>query len=347
MEIDKQTTGQPAIAPRIIAMTDFPPIDVIPGSTFKQGDPPEKYSDPDDVQSLIRLLLYTNDLEIEALVASAGSLANIARKQNILDVLDVYEQVHPNLIKHDPRYPTADALRSITVEGLDGTWGSPHFGRSGLPIDDMLGEDKDTEASNTIIHIVDKPDDRPVWVCVWGGPCEVAQAIWKVRHTREPEAFAQFLSKLRIFQIGRQDNTADWMLDNFPDLFVITSENNYKGMFWNSPGSDPALSDLDWANENLRQGHGPLGAVYPRSGWNHETPGVWEGDTPSYLHLVSAVRGVNDPDEPDEGGWGGKFVQPDPEKKHWFDDPMGPKAVYQWRAEVQEEFKRRADWMLP
>ena len=67
MEIDKQTTGQPAIAPRIIAMTDFPPIDVIPGSTFKQGDPPEKYSDPDDVQSLIRLLLYTNDLGVATL----------------------------------------------------------------------------------------------------------------------------------------------------------------------------------------------------------------------------------------------------------------------------------------
>ena len=347
MIMEKQKDSQSSAKPRVIAMTDFPPINVIPGSTFKEGEPREMYSDPDDVQSLIRLLLYSNDLEIEALIASAGSLANIARKKNILDVLDVYEQVQPNLIKHDHRYPTADTLRSVTWQGLDGAWGSPHFRRQGLPIDDMLGETKDTEASEAIIRIIDKPDDRPVWVCVWGGPCEVAQAIWKVQHTRSAQEFSSFLSKLRIFQIGRQDNTADWMLNNFPELFIITSENNYKGMFWNSPGSDYSLYDLEWVNKNLRQGHGPLGAVYPRSGWNHETPGVWEGDTPSYLHLVSAVRGVNAPDKPDQSGWGGKFVQPDPTKNHWWDDPMGPKAVYQWRPDVQEELKIRADWMLP
>ena len=66
---------------------------------------------------------------------------------------------------------------------LDGTWGSPHFGVPGMPLEEMLGEQKDTEASEAIIRIVDKPDQRPVWVCVWGGPCEVAQAIWKVRYT--------------------------------------------------------------------------------------------------------------------------------------------------------------------
>ncbi|MBZ0302843.1 MAG: DUF1593 domain-containing protein [Anaerolineae bacterium] len=342
-----QAHDQSAQAPRVIVMTDFPPINVIPGSTFIEGEPPEMYSDPDDVQSMIRLLLYTNDLDVEALIASAGSLANIARKKNILDLLDVYEQVQPNLAKHDPSYPTADALRAITWQGLDGSWGSPHFGRPGLLVDNMLGAGKDTEASEAIIRIVDKPDDRLVWVCVWGGSCELGQAIWKVQHSRSAIELAHFLSKLRIFLIGRQDNTADWMLDNFPNLFVITSEKNYKGMFWNAPGADHSLADLPWANDNLRQGHGPLGAVYPRSGWNHELPGVWEGDTPSYLHLLSAVRGVNDPEKPDQGGWGGKFVQPDPAKKHWWDDPIGPEAVYKWRPDVQADLADRADWMLP
>lgn len=345
--MDNLRNNQSATAPRVIAMTDFPPIDVIPGSTFQEGEPREMYSDPDDVQSMIRLLLYANELEIEGLIASAGSLANIARKQNILDVLDVYEQVQPNLVKRDPRYPTADALRAVTWQGLDGAWGSPYFRVDGKPLDALIGEGKDTEASEAIIRVVDRPDPRPVWVCVWGGTCEVAQAIWKVRQTRGAEAFAQFLGKLRIYSICRQDNTTDWLLNSFPDLFIILSETNYKGMFWNSPGSDTALSDLAWANENLRQGHGPLGAAYPRSGWNSQTPGVWEGDTPSYLHLVSAVRGMNDPEQPGQGGWGGTFVQPDPAKNHWYDDPMGPAAVYQWRAHVQAEFKERADWMLP
>ena len=110
-------------------------------------------------------------------------------------------------------------------------------------------------------------------------------------------------------------------------------------------------SDPDDVQSMLRlllcERQGPLGAAYPRSGWNSQTPDVWKRDTPSYLHLVSAVRGMNDPEKPDQGGWGGKFVQLYPEKNHWSDDPMGPETVCRWRADVQAELKQRADWMLP
>lgn len=336
---------RPIPRPRVIVMTDFPPINVIPGSTYKDGEPKEMYSDPDDVQSLVRLLLYANDLEIEALVASAGSFANIAVKQHILDVLDVYEKVQPNLAKHDPRYPTADTLRAVTWQGQDGTWGSPYFS-GGIPVEQMLGAGLETEASEAIIDIVDRTDDRPVWICVWGGPVEAAKAIWKVQHTRSAADLSQFLAKLRIFLIGRQDNTADWLLDSFPELFVIVSENNYKGMFWSAPGSDTSLGNAEWTDTNLRQNHGPLGAVYPRSGFRADQPGVWEGDTPSFLHLVSAVRGINDPELPDQAGWGGQFVRPDRNNNHWWDDPVGAEAVYRWRADVSAELQARADWML-
>ena len=95
------------------------------------------------------------------------------------------------------------------------------------------------------------------------------------------------------------------------------------------------------------QGHGPLGAAYPQSGWDPSVPGIWEGDTPSFLYLVSAVHGLNDPEKPDQPSWGGKFVRKDPSKNHWFDDPAGWKTVWQWRADVQADFARRADWMLP
>jgi hypothetical protein len=56
---------------------------------------------------------------------------------------------------------------------------------------------------------------------------------------------------------------------------------------------------------------------------------------------------MNDPEKPDQGGWDGKFVQPDPERNHWFDDPIGAEAVYRWRVDVQAELKQRADWLLP
>jgi hypothetical protein len=73
------------------------------------------------------------------------------------------------------------------------------------------------------------------------------------------------------------------------------------GMFWSMPGADAKVADLAWVNANIRREHGPLGSAYPQSGWDPKVPGVWEGDTPSFLHLVSAARGVNDPEKPDQG----------------------------------------------
>jgi len=102
---------------------------------------------------------------------------------------------------------------------------------------------------------------------------------------------------------------------------------------------------LSWINTHVRQGHGPLGAAYPQSGFNPNSPGQQEGDTPSFLHVVSPARGLNDPEKPDQGGWGGKFVRRAPSRNHWFDDPGGAQTVWRWRSEVQQDFARRADWM--
>ncbi len=252
-----------------------------------------------------------------------------------------------NLRRHDRRYPTADRLRSVTWEGRSGAWGTPSFGTPAKALDEILGEGKDSEASNAIIRVVDRPDPRPVWICVWGGSREIAQAIWKVRATRSPAELQRFLRKLRLYLIAKQDVTTQWLLDSFPSLFVILSEKNYMGMFWSMPGSDQEISDLAWIDANVRKGHGPLGAAYPRSGWDPSVPGVWEGDTPSYLHLVSGVRGLNDPEKPDQGGWGGKFARRHPNTNHWFDDPAGPQAVFRWRSQVQTDFAIRTGWMLP
>jgi hypothetical protein len=330
--------------PRVIISSDFPPLDVIPAKGCP--GPAEKCSDPDDVQSMVRFLLYANEFEVEGLVASAGTFANVANKQNLLDILNVYDKVDENLRQHDPRYPPATQLRSITWQGRDGSWGTPSVGATTKPLNEILGDGKDSEASNAIIGVVDRPDPRPVWVCVWGGSREVAQAIWKVRTTRSSADLVRFLSRLRLYLVAKQDSTTQWLLDSFPDLFIILSEKNYMGMFWNMWGSDSTLADLAWINAHIRQEHGPLGGVYPQSGWDPAYPGQQEGDSPSFLHLVSAVRGVNDPEKPDQGGWGGKFVRPDPSANHWVDDPGGTQTVSSWRPQVQAEFAQRADWML-
>lgn len=317
-------------------MSDFPPIGVVKGGAV----PDNMKSDPDDMQSMVRFLLYANEFDIEGLVATAGTFAMEARKQNILDVLDRYERVHPNLKKHDSRYPTAAFLRAVTFEGR----GSNHglkviWGENKQSWTNIIGKGLDSEASRAIIAAADKPDPRPVWIGVWGGPREVAQAIWEVKETRSDEELKKFISKLRLFLIAYQDATHGWLMDEFPDLFIIDSRKTYQGMFG---GRDP-LSDLDWINDNIRNNHGPLGEIYPHEGMG--CTGVCEGDSPAFLYLVSANRGINNPEDPTQASWGGQYKRK-AGTNHYVDGPGGS-SISKWRKDYQKEFQDRADWMLP
>ena len=320
---------------RVIMMSDFPPIGVV-----KEGNVPNNQkSDPDDMQSMVRFLLHANEFDIEGLVAGAGTFAMEARKKNILDVLDRYEIVYDNLKSYDSGYPTADYLRSVTYEGL----GSNHglrikFGKNNQPWSDIIGEGLDSEASNAIIAAADKPDPRPLWIGVWGGPREVSQAIWRVRNDRSEEEFRAFIGKLRIFLIYYQDATHGWLMNEFPDLFIVESRKTYQGMFG---GSDP-ISDLAWINENIRNNHGPLCEIYPHEGMG--CTGVCEGDSPTFLHLLSANRGINNPEDPTQPGWGGQYNRK-PSTNHYVDGP-GVSSVSKWRKDYQNEFMNRADWCV-
>lgn len=311
---------------RVIMSTDFPPIGVVKGGNA----PADRKSDPDDMQSMVRFLLYANEFDIEALIASAGTFANKAKKQNILDVIDRYEKVHDNLKTHDLRYPAPDALRAVTFEGRSGTWGTKGTVN--------IGPGKDSEASDAVIAIVDEPDPRPIYVGVWGDCSVIAQAVWKVQNTRSPADLETFLGRLRIHQIATQDGSIGWLRDNFQKLFIIHSQKTYRGMFG---GRDP-ISNLAWVNENIRENHGPLCDVYPDEGMG--CTGVCEGDSPSFLWLVSANRGLNDPDDPTQPSWGGQFKK-DGDKNHYIDGPGGS-SISRWRADYQKEFAERADWCV-
>lgn len=308
---------------RVIVSSDFPPF-------------PVTNSDPDDVQSMVRFLLYSNEFEVEGLIASAGTFGMVAEKQNILDILDKYDEVDENLRTKDPRYPTADYLRSVTYEGLGNNHSiNINWGCNKQSWSEIIGTGKDSEASNAIIAAADKPDSRPIYICVWGGPREVAQAIWKVKNTRNQNGLDTFLSKLRIFLIGCQDATHEWLMDSFPDLFIVESKKTYQGMF----GAD----DLQWIETNIINDHGPLGAIYPPKAIAGS--GVIEGDSPSFLYLVSANRGINNPEDPTQPSWGGQYIRVD-STNHYIDGP-GKSTISKWSVDFQAEFQERVDWMLP
>ena len=320
---------------RVIITSDFPPIGVVKGGNV----PNTMKSDPDDMQSMVRFLLYANEFDIEGLVASAGTFAMEAHKKNILGVIDQYEKVYDNLKNHDLRYPSADYLRSVTFEGKGNNHGVPiKWGRNKQPYTDIIGKGLDSEASNAIIAAADKPDPRPLWIGVWGGPREVAQAIWDVKNTRSEAELNKFISKLRIFLIAYQDATHGWLMEEFPDLFIIDSRKTYQGMFG---GRDP-ISNLAWVNQNVRTGHGPLCDIYPHEGMG--CTGVCEGDSPTFLYLISANRGINDPEDPTQPSWGGQYKRKE-STNHYVDGPGGS-SISRWRNDLQREFQDRADWCV-
>jgi hypothetical protein len=76
--------------------------------------------DPDDEQSLVRLLIYANDFNIEGLIAGAYTYNKDSpgvRTDLIEKAVRAYGQVRDNLLKHRKDYPTAEYLLGCIKRG--------------------------------------------------------------------------------------------------------------------------------------------------------------------------------------------------------------------------------------
>lgn len=306
-------------------------------------------AEPDDGQSLIRLMFYANEFDIEGLVATSNmGHGQKVRPDLIRRVVAAYGAVQPKLILHDDRYPPASRLGAMVKAG------QPMAGPK-VPVERSVGEGKDTEASEWITAVVDRPDPRPVRVVIWGGSTDLAQALWKVRRTRTLEELRRFVSKLRVHAIGDQDSTGPWIRKQFPELKTITQQRAYRGMY---RGGDRSLVSPEWVEANIH-GHGPLGDLYPSynggdiwSGKLGRVRGIKEGDTPSFLSLVP--NGLTNLKHPGLGSWGGRFAgengrladiaDTDLDASHDPDPRMS--SVYRWRPAFQADFAARLDWCV-
>jgi hypothetical protein len=328
--------ASPPERPRLLVLTDI--------SSLTAGE-----AEPDDGQSLIRLMLYSNEFDIEGLVASSNlGHGQKVRPELIRRVVDAYGEVRTNLLLHDARYPPAEGLRDNIKAG------QPVAGPE-APVIESVGEGKDTEASDWIIRVVDRPDPRPVWVLVWGGSADLAQALWRVRSDRSPDELTRFVGKLRVHAIGDQDSTGPWIREEFPDLFTIVQRRAYRGMY---RGGDTTLVSSDWVRQNIH-GHGPLGDLYPDYNggdiWSStlgQVRGIKEGDTPSFLSLVA--NGLGDEGHPRLGSWGGRFEGEDHRLTDVADTDLDnsgdpdPRmsSVYRWRPAFQADFAARLGWCV-
>lgn len=250
-------------------------------------------ADPDDSQTLIRLLLYANSIDIKGLIATTS----VHQKTNVYpasinSIIATYGKVQANLNKHEKGYPTAESLLQLVKSGR------PEYGMSGV------GNDKNSAGSEWIIKVLEENDSRPLWVSVWGGANTLAQALYKLKNTKSAVELNRLIKKLRVYTISDQDDSGIWMRNNFPQLFYIVTPGGYGSSTWSGihvavPGINNETISNKWLASNIQQGHGPLGALYPDVGYG------MEGDTPSWLSLIP--NGLSDPEHPEWGGWGGRY----------------------------------------
>lgn len=327
-------------------------------SPTSQQNPPSKPrlliltdigGDPDDQQSLIRLSLYFNEFEMEGFIASAsgtpGELGKAVVKPHLIEeIIQAYGEVRPHLLLHDPHYPESGEL----IEKIKR--GNPHRGLS------FIGQGHDTEGSDWIIKVVDKPSEVPLNIAIWGGQTDLFQALWKVKNSRSPAAYREFVRRIRIYDIADQDGIFDEVIQDYPGLFYILNKAPegedkrnavFRGMYL---GGDESWTSLDWIQTNVQQNHGPLGALYPLKTWTAPNPhGVMkEGDTPSWFYFLP--NGLGDLNHPEWGGWGGRFKSGPTHYVDAQDTVRGTTharaTVWRWRPQYQRDFQARMDWCV-
>ena len=261
-------------------------------------------TDPDDNQSVAHLLMYSNEFDIEGLISSPSF--GDGHKGEILRMIDVYEKDLPRLSRHIDGLMKPEALRPLVKQGR----------MSEAP---PCGYDEPTEGSQWIVQQARRPDDRPLYVLVWGCLEDVAQALHDA---------PDIAPRLRVHWIGGPNkkwgvNAYCYIVEHFPNLWMIENNTTYRGFIYDSKNND------EW-NAGFFEHHikdaGHLGRDF--AAYYKGNPKL--GDTPSLLYLMNdcasrfclrdlhgdcasrfCLRDLHggNPDNPEQPSWAGHFVK--------------------------------------
>ena len=331
------SAAEPAFRPRVVVLTDIS-------------------NEPDDEMSLVRFLVYSNEFDVEGIIATTSVwLRDKVRPDLIRRTVEAYGKVQANLERNAAGFPTEKSLLELVAAG------QPEFGLKGVGVGKM------SEGAERLIAAADRDDPRPLWVAVWGGSNTLAQALWQVRQTRRPEAVEAFVAKLRVYTISDQDDSGPWLRREFPGLFYVVSPSTidskeYHRATWtgisgdrhsrNCPGADFTTVSQGWLDQHIR-GKGPLGSLYPKVAF------LMEGDTPSFLNLIG--NGLAADENPGWGGWGGRYElrmsygETRPIWSNSRDTVVGidgkeytsdQATIWRWRQAFQNDFAARMDWTV-
>jgi len=239
----------------------------------------------DDVNTVIRALLYSTDFRLEGLVYSSASIhfkgdgkgttQYIAgreytrlglgpvtswrwppkgRENWIHEIVGAYEQVYANLRVHNRDYPTPAQLRS-TIK-----WGNVEFDGD---------YSKDTDGSNLIKALLLDSEPGPLFVTAGGGQSTIARALKSIydEHARTPQwdaIRAKVSRKLVIIPFGDQDGTnARYIRPNWPGVatWQLAMINFGYGARSSHTPENQVYLGTPWTREHVSS-RGPLGALY-------------------------------------------------------------------------------------
>ena len=352
------------------AYTDLYPTDAIPGPTdgrtrvIVTSD-----GEIDDECSLVRFMLYANEWDVEAIISSSSQYHahghNWAGDDWADPYLAAYAEVYPNLVKHDPRYPTPEYLLARTLLGnvkAEGEMEAP------------------TAGSEYIVKVLrDRSDDEPVWLQAWGGTNTIARAL-KTIQDEHPEDMEYVAGKMRFFFIWEQDPTyQEYIRPNWEkyEIPTIISDQFWAIAYqWDriQPEEQQAYLRGDWMKANILEGHGALCSLYEA---HDDGRFRSEGDSPAFLHVIP--NGLRSDESPGWGGWGGRYhrlranVWLDPVPQEGYEYPEGRwytrsawgrsamrrneaeeqelrteyfKPIWRWTAALQNDFAARTDWCV-
>jgi len=327
----------------------------------------------DDQCSMIRFLLYSNEFDIEGIVKTSSQYHwqghSWAGDDWEKPIFEAYEKVYPNLIKHDPGYPTLEYLQSITTLGNVKSEGEMTL---------------ETEGSQHIVDVLlDETDNRPIWLQAWGGMNSIARAL-KTIEEKHPEKMEAVAKKCRFYFIWEQDGTfqsyirAHWATPYkiptiISDQFITFG---YWWQRWDMPKDKAAYCSSSWMKENVFKNNDPLLAIYNKKTkikLKGKEDFIGEGDSPSFIHEIPT--GLRNLESPDWGGWGGRYVlirestwlDKVPQKGYTY--PKGRwytktgwgrnslngnqeelkeyfKPIWRWIDVIQNDFAARVDWCV-
>lgn len=199
----------------------------------------------DDLASLIRYLLYTNELDTKGIIYTASRwhwAGNGAGTKFFLPdreystpqwtwrwtgthtiqdkVLTAYADIWPNLLNHDPFYPTPDELLALVKIG-------------NIDFEGEMSHDSDGSRLIAELLLDEGDDDRPLYLQAWGGTNTIARALKSIEEeyagTSQWEQIKSAVSaKAVLLASGFQDKTyEEYIAPRWPDLRVEDLEVGY------------------------------------------------------------------------------------------------------------------------